>query len=176
MLGGNSLLRVVRHWHRLPREAVDATSLEVFLARLDGALGSLSWWVTALPTAGGWNWAGFGVHSNPSHSMIPSFWWDSAVGKTANFHVISKSDVLPFQIFVLWKEILWYYRTGEIRAFSFCLFLVICCQDLPSGLCFQAQFFEWKISNVPPGRKEGRKEGRITGILMFPTVLISSAL
>jgi len=33
--------RVVRCWHRLPREAVDAPSLEVFKARLDGALGSL---------------------------------------------------------------------------------------------------------------------------------------
>jgi len=29
------------HWHRLPREAVDAPSLEAFKARLDGALGSL---------------------------------------------------------------------------------------------------------------------------------------
>ncbi|KFZ46081.1 hypothetical protein N321_00818, partial [Antrostomus carolinensis] len=33
--------RVVRHWPRLPREAVDAPSLEGFKARLDGALGSL---------------------------------------------------------------------------------------------------------------------------------------
>ena len=33
--------RVVWWWHRLPREAVDALSLEVFKARLDGALGSL---------------------------------------------------------------------------------------------------------------------------------------
>ncbi|KFQ86767.1 hypothetical protein N337_00884, partial [Phoenicopterus ruber ruber] len=34
-------LRVVRHWNRLPRAAVDAPSLEVFKARLDGALSNL---------------------------------------------------------------------------------------------------------------------------------------
>ena len=34
-------MRVVRHWHRLPREVVDAPSLAVFKARLDGALSSL---------------------------------------------------------------------------------------------------------------------------------------
>jgi len=34
-------MRVVRHWHRLPREAVDAPSLEMFKARLDGALSNL---------------------------------------------------------------------------------------------------------------------------------------
>ncbi|KFV45673.1 hypothetical protein N341_00528, partial [Tyto alba] len=34
-------VRVVRHWHRLPREAVAAPSLEGFKARLDGALRNL---------------------------------------------------------------------------------------------------------------------------------------
>ena len=34
-------MRVVKHWPRLPREAVDAPSLEVFKTRLDGALSNL---------------------------------------------------------------------------------------------------------------------------------------
>ena len=34
-------VRVLRHWHRLPRAAVDAPSLEVFKARLDRALSNL---------------------------------------------------------------------------------------------------------------------------------------
>jgi len=35
--------RVMTHWNRLRREAVDAPSLEAFKARLDVALGSLVW-------------------------------------------------------------------------------------------------------------------------------------
>jgi len=34
-------MRVVKHWHRLPREVVDARSLETFKVRLDGALSNL---------------------------------------------------------------------------------------------------------------------------------------
>jgi len=34
-------MRVVKHWHRLPREVVDAPSLETFKVRLDGALSNL---------------------------------------------------------------------------------------------------------------------------------------
>jgi len=42
----------VRHWHRLPREAVDAPSLEAIKARLDGDLGSLIWWEATSPQQG----------------------------------------------------------------------------------------------------------------------------
>ena len=34
-------MKGVKHWPRLPREAVAAPSLAVFKARLDGALGTL---------------------------------------------------------------------------------------------------------------------------------------
>jgi len=46
-------MRVVKHWNRLPREAVDAPSLVVFKARLEGALSSLVWWMMSLLVAGG---------------------------------------------------------------------------------------------------------------------------
>jgi len=34
-------MRVVGHWNRLPREAVDVPSLEIFKVRLDEALSNL---------------------------------------------------------------------------------------------------------------------------------------
>ena len=40
----------------MPKEAVDAPSLQAFKARLDVALGSLVWWLATLHIAEGWNW------------------------------------------------------------------------------------------------------------------------
>ena len=58
----------------MPREAKDAPCLEVFKARLDGALGSLGWYeiwrLVALQAIGGWSFVILGVPSKPSHSMI----------------------------------------------------------------------------------------------------------
>ena len=65
--------RVVTHWNRLPKEAVDAPSLQAFKARLDVALGSLVWWMASLHIAGGWNWMIFGILFNPGHSMTVQF-------------------------------------------------------------------------------------------------------
>jgi len=45
-------MRVVRCWHRLPRETLDVPSLEVFKARLDGTLSDLVYWKVHLPMAG----------------------------------------------------------------------------------------------------------------------------
>jgi len=42
----------------------------MFKASLDEALGSLSWWLAILPTAGDLGWVGFKVPSNLSHAMI----------------------------------------------------------------------------------------------------------
>jgi len=46
-------MRVVKHWPRLPREAVAALSLAVFTARLDGALSNMGWWKMSLLMARG---------------------------------------------------------------------------------------------------------------------------
>jgi len=47
--------RVVKHWNTLSKEVVDAPLLEAFKARLDRTLSSLIYWLSTLPTAGGWN-------------------------------------------------------------------------------------------------------------------------
>ena len=50
--------RVVRQWNRLPKETVDAPSLQAFKARLDVALGSLGCWLVTCTQQGvgtGWS-------------------------------------------------------------------------------------------------------------------------
>jgi len=42
----------MKHWHRLPREVMEAPSLETFKARLDRALSNLVWLKMSLVTAG----------------------------------------------------------------------------------------------------------------------------
>lgn len=49
-------MRLVKHWHRIPREVVDAPSQETPKVRLDGALINLWVWTSA--------------PSNPNCSMI----------------------------------------------------------------------------------------------------------
>jgi len=63
-------MRVVRHWHRLPREVEDAPSLAVFKARLDGALSTLVSGRCPCSWQRGWNQMIFKVPSKPYHSMI----------------------------------------------------------------------------------------------------------
>ena len=54
----------------LPKEAVDAPSLQAFEARLDVALGSLVCWLATLHIAGGWNWMSIVLLCNSGHSVI----------------------------------------------------------------------------------------------------------
>ena len=61
---------VLRQWHMLPREAVDA--LKVLRARLDGALGSLIWRLATSPWQGCKNYMIFRGPSNPRHSVKSS--------------------------------------------------------------------------------------------------------
>ena len=69
------------HWNRLPKEVVDAPSLDAFKARLDVALGSLVWWLVTLHIAGGLKLNGHCGPFQPRpffHSMIQE--------NTASFH------------------------------------------------------------------------------------------
>ena len=84
VLGRNSFLWEWWGTGAAPQRSCGAASLEVFKARLDGALGSL---------AGGWGWqpahnrglelGGLSVHSNLRHSMI--LWFYICRGEFVHF-------------------------------------------------------------------------------------------
>lgn len=50
------MIRVMRKWDRLPREAIDALSSHVLKVRLEGALSNLVQGKVSLPMAEGLNW------------------------------------------------------------------------------------------------------------------------
>jgi len=56
---GSSTVRVVRHWNRLPRDVMDAPSLQAFRARMDQALDNLVELWVSLFIAGEMNWMAF---------------------------------------------------------------------------------------------------------------------
>jgi len=59
-------MRVVKPWHRLPREVGDAPSLQTFQVRLDGAPSSLIWLKMSLLMAGVWTGWPLQVPSSPN--------------------------------------------------------------------------------------------------------------
>jgi len=65
----------------LPKEVMDSPSLEVFRARLDGALGSQSCWVETSLQQGGESWMIFKVPSNLRDSLILWMAWTSVPRK-----------------------------------------------------------------------------------------------
>jgi len=61
---------VVRHWNKLSREVLDASTLKLFKARLDGVLSKLVLWKVSLPTAEALELDDLKFPPNPNHSMI----------------------------------------------------------------------------------------------------------
>ena len=70
-------MRVVRHWNSLPREAVDASSLEVFTVRLDGTFSNLIYWKMSLPMAGALDYMMFKGPFQPK-PVYESIIWDTS--------------------------------------------------------------------------------------------------
>jgi len=69
-LSHRNIQRVVRHWHKLPRDVVDAPSLETLKVRLNRSLST--WWSRQCPCSVQGSWAGWSLRtpSNSSNSMI----------------------------------------------------------------------------------------------------------
>ena len=75
------------HWNTVPKEVVDAPSLEAFKARLDVALCSLVWWLVILHIAGGLKLDDHCGHFQPRpfyDSMIPPISASDVLGQYGN--------------------------------------------------------------------------------------------
>jgi len=164
----SSMAWLVEHWHRLPREDVDAPSLEGFKARLHGALGSLSWWVTILPTAQGWNWMILKVPSNPNHPMI--LWFYNSMTLVLAWWKLGGSVriMIKFHCFLLWRDTTRICILKFIRFFTFIsIVLQFCSISLWDSLSMpksgDTQVFEcctWCCPVFPssPERKKTEKQ------------------
>jgi len=96
MLGGNFLLRGQWGAGTAAQRSCGTPSLEVLKARLDGALGSLSWWGAGVGTELNWNWRIFKIPSL-SHSMI--LWFHDLIVIHSNQHSQEHWD---FCVQVVW--------------------------------------------------------------------------
>lgn len=62
--------RMVMHWHRFPRQAVDVASLEASKVRLGGALSKLIWLQMSLLIAGGLDLISIKAPANQNHLWL----------------------------------------------------------------------------------------------------------
>jgi len=69
------MMTVVKPWPRLPGEVGDAPPLEMFKARLDGALSNLDWLKMSLLAAGKLDWVALKgpFQPKPFHDSMKSF-------------------------------------------------------------------------------------------------------
>ena len=83
---GNSTLRLIKHWHRLPRQVVESSSLEILKMQLDMALGNL---LSLTLLWGGW----VGLDDLPS--CLPAsagMWFCNKIVNSVLFCFFCKND------------------------------------------------------------------------------------